>query len=63
MRGIKIYNDTTATTPEATIAALKALGHSMSKLGDKRIVLIMGGSDKGLDMSGLVKKFQNIAKR
>ncbi|MEK7593965.1 MAG: UDP-N-acetylmuramoyl-L-alanine--D-glutamate ligase, partial [Patescibacteria group bacterium] len=52
VRGIKIYNDTTATTPEATIAALKALGHSMSKLGDKRIVLIMGGSDKGLDMSG-----------
>lgn len=62
VRGIKIYNDTTATTPEATIAALRALGHSMSKLGDKRIVLIMGGSDKGLDMSGLVKEIPKYCK-
>jgi len=44
--GVKIYNDTTATTPEATIAALKALD-----TGDKNIVLIAGGADKGLGMS------------
>lgn len=49
VRGIKIYNDTTATTPDATIAALRALD-----TGKKNIVLIMGGSDKGLDMSELV---------
>lgn len=44
--GVKIYNDTTATTPEATIAGLRAI-----PAGD--IVLIMGGADKGLDMSEL----------
>lgn len=44
--GVKIYNDNNATTPEATIAALKALGEN--------IVLIMGGADKGLIMDGLV---------
>jgi UDP-N-acetylmuramoylalanine--D-glutamate ligase len=46
VRGIKIYNDNNATTPDATSAALKALG--------KDIVLIMGGTDKGLDMNKLV---------
>ncbi len=50
LRGIKLYNDTTATTPEATIAALRGLDPK----GKKNIVLIMGGSDKGLDMSSLI---------
>lgn len=45
---VEIYNDTTATTPEATIAALKAL----HKTG-KKIVLIIGGNDKELDPSAL----------
>jgi UDP-N-acetylmuramoylalanine--D-glutamate ligase len=40
-RGVKVYNDSTATTPEATIAAVNALrevrGH---------IVIIVGGTDK-----------------
>ncbi|HEY4526533.1 MAG TPA: Mur ligase family protein [Candidatus Paceibacterota bacterium] len=44
--GIKIYNDNNATTPEATIAALKALGSD--------VTLITGGSDKGLDLKELV---------
>ena len=42
---VRIYNDTTSTTPEATIAGLKALGEN------KSIVLIAGGADKELDMS------------
>ncbi|MFA6279137.1 MAG: UDP-N-acetylmuramoyl-L-alanine--D-glutamate ligase [Candidatus Paceibacterota bacterium] len=45
--GIKIYNDTTATTPEATLAALYALDPAHT-------VLIMGGADKNLDMSALI---------
>ncbi len=49
VRGIDIYNDTTATTPEATLVALKALSQN------KNIVLIMGGADKTLDMSHLLK--------
>lgn len=47
-RGVKIYNDNNATTPDAAIAALRSLGK------DKDIVLIMGGDDKNLDMSELL---------
>ncbi len=58
-KGIKIYNDTTATTPDATIMALRALGD----LKKKNTVLIMGGADKNLDMSGLVKEIPKYCKK
>jgi len=57
VNGVKIYNDTTATTPQATIAALKALGHK-----SKNILLIMGGADKGIDMSELLEEIPNYCK-
>ncbi len=60
VKGIKYYNDTTATTPEATIAALKAL--ASSKNGGKKIILIMGGSDKALDMKPLIKILERYSK-
>ena len=41
--GVKFVNDTTATTPDATIAALKSLG------GRKNIVLICGGAGKKIE--------------
>ncbi len=47
--GITYYNDTTATTPEATVAALEALDPD----GKQHILLIIGGADKGLDMHTL----------
>ncbi|MCR4334215.1 MAG: UDP-N-acetylmuramoyl-L-alanine--D-glutamate ligase [Patescibacteria group bacterium] len=47
INGVNIYNDTTATTPEATIAGIKAL--------DKNIILIMGGADKNLNMNNLIE--------
>lgn len=50
--GVKIYNDNNATTPEATIAALRALDTS------KNIVLIIGGSDKGLDLTELITEIK-----
>ena len=56
--GIKIYNDNNATTPDATIAALKAL----CKDG-KNIILVMGGADKGLDMSRLLYEIARCCKR
>lgn len=56
--GVSFYNDTNSTTPEATIAALHALGSE----GDKRTILIMGGSDKGLDMKGLLALIPETAK-
>jgi UDP-N-acetylmuramoylalanine--D-glutamate ligase len=46
VRGVKYYNDTTATMPEATIAALRAIG------GNK-IILICGGADKNLNFKNL----------
>lgn len=54
--GVAFYDDTTATTPEASIAGLKALG------GDKKVVLIMGGADKGLDMSRLLLELARFSK-
>jgi UDP-N-acetylmuramoylalanine--D-glutamate ligase len=55
--GVKIYNDTTATTPEATSAALDALK------GQGEIILIAGGADKNLDMNKLLHKIQQETKR
>lgn len=49
-KGVKIYNDTTATTPHATIAALRALSKK------KNVVLIMGGADKKIDMANLLSE-------
>lgn len=49
--GLSIYNDNNATTPEATIAALRALDR-----GAHNIVLIMGGADKGLSLDGLIQE-------
>jgi len=50
VRGMPVYNDTNATTPEATAVALTALDPE----GAGRIVLIAGGADKGLDLAPLV---------
>jgi len=50
-KGIKYYNDTTATTPEATIAALNTL----SQTGKQNIVLLAGGADKKLDFTELAQ--------
>ncbi len=41
-KGVAYYNDTNATTPDALMAALKALGK-------KNIILIAGGDDKDLN--------------
>lgn len=54
VRGIQIYNDNNATTPEATIAAL-------TSFPKKQIVLIMGGADKGLDTKKLIATAEEYA--
>ncbi|KKW08205.1 MAG: UDP-N-acetylmuramoylalanine-D-glutamate ligase [Candidatus Kaiserbacteria bacterium GW2011_GWA2_49_19] len=46
VQGVHVYNDTSATTPEATIAALRAVGDKQKK----NVVLILGGDEKFLDM-------------
>src|SRR3990172_3375199 len=48
---VDYVNDTTATTPDATIAALKTL-----RVTDRpNIILIVGGEDKNLDFRALAK--------
>jgi len=56
VHGIAIYNDNSSTTPEATMAALRAIPGS-------RAVLIMGGADKGLDLSELASLVPVYAKK
>lgn len=46
VNGVTWYNDSIATTPESTVAALESFP-------DAQIGLLLGGSDKGLDFGGL----------
>ena len=72
IRGVKIYNDTTATMPTATIAALRALqpttynpakGEARQRRLQLKIILIIGGADKNLDMSTLLKEIPKYCKK
>lgn len=56
--GIKIFNDNNATTPQATIAGLKALGNTESK----NIILIAGGAYKNIDPAPLVDQIPQYCK-
>ncbi|MDR2136091.1 MAG: UDP-N-acetylmuramoyl-L-alanine--D-glutamate ligase [Treponema sp.] len=47
-RGLRFYNDTAATIPEAAAAAVAAFE------GRGRLLLLAGGSDKGLDLEALI---------
>lgn len=55
VKGVNIYNDNNSTTPEATLAALAALG-------TERTVVIAGGTDKNLDLDTLVAKLAEAKK-
>jgi len=57
IRGVQIYNDTNSCTPEATIAALKTVGSNK-----KNVILIVGGSDKNLNLKNLVKEMKKYCK-
>ena len=55
VNGVDFYNDTTATTPDATLAALRALPTG-------RTILLMGGADKGLAMAELLESIPTLTK-
>lgn len=55
--GVKIYNDNNSTTPDAALAALRALDERK-----RNTILIMGGADKGLAMSELVSEIPKYCK-
>jgi UDP-N-acetylmuramoylalanine--D-glutamate ligase len=61
-KGIKIYNDNNATTPEAVIAGLKAVFPPTPGVGERNVILICGGSDKKLDLTDLVKNINKYCK-
>jgi UDP-N-acetylmuramoylalanine--D-glutamate ligase len=59
-KGVKIYNDTCATTPEATVAGLKALVPQVRP--GQGVILIAGGTDKNLDPKPLVDAINKYSK-
>jgi UDP-N-acetylmuramoylalanine--D-glutamate ligase len=59
VKGIPVYNDNNATTPEATIVGIEALGDEEKK----NIILIMGGADKGIDCTELIEKIEQFVKK
>lgn len=58
INGAKVYNDNNATTAEATVVGLRAVGHPDAR----RVVLICGGDDKNLDMDSLVAEIPKWCK-
>jgi UDP-N-acetylmuramoylalanine--D-glutamate ligase len=55
IRGIKIYNDNNATTPQATVVALKSFASGA-------VILIAGGTDKGIALDELAHEIKVRAK-
>lgn len=54
INGVKIYNDSKATNTDASIIALKAF--------DQPVILLMGGFDKGLDLSEMATYSNKISR-
>lgn len=59
IKGVKIFNDNNATTPEATMADIRALQEE-NKGG--KIILISGGADKNLELDLYVKVVNTFCK-
>lgn len=57
-RGIKVFNDNNATTPDATAVAIKSI---VEKYNQKPIV-ILGGASKGLSLIKLEEEIKNNIK-
>lgn len=57
--GVKIYNDNNATTPQATVVGLEAVGNN----DDKNVILIAGGAYKDIDPQVLVETIPQYCKK
>jgi UDP-N-acetylmuramoylalanine--D-glutamate ligase len=57
-RDVVVYNDNNATTPDAVVAGIKAINETYAI----KPILIMGGSDKNLDLTLLEKTVQESTK-
>lgn len=58
-KGIKIYNDNNATTPEATIAGINAFNLKQNQ----KLILICGGSTKNIKLDNFVKNINQKVSR
>jgi UDP-N-acetylmuramoylalanine--D-glutamate ligase len=58
-KDIKIYNDNNATTPQATVMGLRAVGNS----DDKNVILIAGGAYKEIDPQVLIDEIPKYCKK
>lgn len=56
-KAVEIYNDTTATSPDATIAAIERFHRT-----GKRLILITGGTNRELEYSAWAKTVQEYLK-
>jgi UDP-N-acetylmuramoylalanine--D-glutamate ligase len=56
IKGVKYINDTTATMPDAAIQAIKT---TKERFPDSKIILIVGGQDKGLEYRELAEEIKN----
>ena len=55
IKGVKYFNDTTATMPDAVIVAINAFSE---KYLDSKLIFICGGQNKELDFTELAKKIK-----
>ena len=62
IKGVKYINDTTATTPDAAIAAINAITNQYP-LFSNHLILIAGGADKNLDFKNLAKLITRKVKK
>lgn len=59
IKGVSIINDNNATTPEATIAGINAVLENYKQ----KPIIILGGSDKKIDLNSLPKTIKSKTKK
>lgn len=57
--GVRAYDDSKSTTPDATLLAIDAVGDAIER-GRAGVHLIAGGYDKGADLSGVARTANSI---
>jgi UDP-N-acetylmuramoylalanine--D-glutamate ligase len=60
VKGVRFYNDSKATNPDSALVALETF--SEEKGGGRKVILILGGRDKGVSLDVLCQKVKQTAK-